>query len=155
VLCATLARAAEVAKSGEKKIVETAIAANDFKTLITALKAADLIKTLEGDGPFTVFAPTDEAFKKLGKEKLAELLKPENKDKLADILKYHVVAGKVMAKEVGKMNEAKTVEGGSLTIKMQGGKVMIDKAHVAKSDIECTNGVIHVIDTVLIPKTTT
>ncbi len=148
---ATLARAAEE-KTGEKNIVETAIAAQDFQTLVAALKAADLVKTLEGKGPFTVFAPTDEAFRKLGKETLNDLLKPENKQKLANILKYHVVAGKVMAKDVAKMSEAKTVEGASVAIKVLEGKVMVDKAHVEKTDIECTNGVIHVIDTVIIPK---
>ncbi len=152
LLSGTLAFSAEAENGGQKKIVETAIAAKDFKTLVAALKAADLVKTLEGEGPFTVFAPTDEAFKKLGKATLDDLLKPENKSKLANILKYHVVAGKVMAKDVAKMSEAKTVEGGSLTITVQNGKVMVDKAHVASADIVCENGVIHVIDTVLLPK---
>ena len=115
-------------------------------------KAADLVETLKGKGPFTVFAPTDEAFAKLPKETLESLLKPENKKKLAAILTYHVVSGKVMAKDVVKLSEAKTVQGSSVKIAVKDGKVMVDGATVAKADIECTNGVIHVIDTVIIPK---
>ena len=123
-----------------------------LKTLVAAVKAADLVETLKGKGPFTVFAPTDEAFAKLPKETLESLLKPENKKKLAAILTYHVVSGKVMAKDVVKLSEAKTVQGSSVKIAVKDGKVMVDGATVAKADIECTNGVIHVIDTVIIPK---
>jgi uncharacterized surface protein with fasciclin (FAS1) repeats len=136
----------------EKDIVETAIAAGNFKTLATALKAADLIETLKGKGPFTVFAPTDEAFAKLPAGTLDDLLKPENKKKLAGILTYHVVSGKVMAADVVKLTKAKTVEGKEVKIKVADGKVSVNNAKVAKTDIECSNGVIHVIDTVLLPK---
>ncbi len=133
-------------------IVDTAIAAGDFKTLVTALKAAGLVETLKGKGPFTVFAPTDAAFAKLPKETLADLLKPANKKKLAGILTYHVVAKELMAADVVKLKEAKSVEGGELMIKVNAGKVMIDKANVTATDIKCTNGVIHVIDAVMLPK---
>ena len=140
-----------LAADKEKDIVETAIAAGDFKTLATALKAADLIETLKGKGPFTVFAPTDEAFAKLPAGTLDDLLKPENKKKLAGILTYHVVSGKVMAADVVKLTKAKTVEGKDVKIKVTGGKVSVNDAKVSKTDIVCTNGVIHVIDTVLLP----
>jgi uncharacterized surface protein with fasciclin (FAS1) repeats len=140
------------AEDKPKDIVDTAVGAGNFKTLVAAVKAADLVETLKGKGPFTVFAPTDEAFAKLPKETLESLLKPENKKKLAAILTYHVVAGKVMAKDVVKLTEAKTVEGSSVKIAVKDGKVMVDGATVAKADIECANGVIHVIDTVIIPK---
>ena len=136
----------------EKDIVDTAVAAGDFKTLATALKAADLVETLKGKGPFTVFAPTDEAFAKLPAGTLDDLLKPENKKKLAGILKYHVVSGKVMAAEVVKLSTTKTLEGKNVTIKVTDGKVTLNDANVTKTDIGCTNGVIHVIDTVLLPK---
>jgi len=136
----------------QKDIVDTAIAAGSFKTLVTAVKAADLVETLKGKGPFTVFAPTDEAFAKLPAGTLESLLKPENKSKLQGILTYHVVSGKVMASDVVKMNSAKTVNGQSLTIKVKKGAVMVDNAKVTKTDIMCTNGVIHVIDTVVLPK---
>lgn len=132
-------------------IVETAVAAN-FNTLATALKAAGLIDTLKGPGPFTVFAPTDEAFAKLPAGALDDLLKPENKTKLQQILKYHVVSGKVLAASVVKLDSAKTVEGQSVTIRTVSGTVMIDNATVTKTDIAASNGVIHVIDTVLMPK---
>jgi len=132
-------------------IVDTAIAGN-FNTLVAAVKAAGLVDTLKGPGPFTVFAPTDEAFAKLPAGTLEELLKPENKEKLQKILTYHVVAGDVMAKEVVKLHSAKTVEGGSLTIKAGGHGVMVNNAHVTKADIVASNGVIHVIDTVLLPE---
>jgi uncharacterized surface protein with fasciclin (FAS1) repeats len=135
-----------------KDIVDTAVAAGQFKTLAAALKAAGLIETLKGAGPFTVFAPTDEAFAKLPKGTVEELLKPENKAKLTAILTYHVVAGKVMAADVVKMKEGKTVQGGSVKVNANGGKVMIDNATVVKADIAASNGVIHVIDTVLMPK---
>jgi uncharacterized surface protein with fasciclin (FAS1) repeats len=139
--------------SAEKKkdIVDTAVAGG-FNTLVSAVKAADLVDTLKGKGPFTVFAPTDAAFAKLPPGTLQDLLKPENKAKLKGILTYHVVAGKVMAKDVMGLDSAKTVNGQTLTITKKDGGVMVDKAKVAKTDILCTNGVIHVIDTVLLPK---
>jgi uncharacterized surface protein with fasciclin (FAS1) repeats len=132
-------------------IVDTAVAGH-FNTLVAAVKAAGLVDTLKGPGPFTVFAPTDEAFAKLPAGTLEELLKPENQAKLQAILKYHVVAGKVMAKEVVHMNSATTVEGGELAIRTMDGNVMVNNAHVIKPDIVTSNGVIHVIDTVLLPK---
>ena len=132
--------------------MDTAVAAGDFKTLAAALKAADLVETLKGKGPFTVFAPTDEAFAKLPEGTVANLLKPENKEKLAGILTYHVVAGKVMAADVVKLTKAKTVQGSEVKIKVTDGKVMVDNANVVKTDIVCGNGVIHVIDAVILPK---
>jgi len=136
----------------KKDIVDTAIAAGDFKTLAAALQAAGLVDTLKGPGPFTVFAPTDEAFAKLPAGTVEGLLKPENKQKLISILTYHVVAGKVMAKDVVKLHEAKTVNGQDVKIMVEGGKVMVGDANVIKTDIQCTNGVIHVIDAVLLPQ---
>lgn len=135
-----------------KDIVDTAVSAGQFNTLAAALKAAGLVDTLKGAGPFTVFAPTDAAFAKLPKGTVEELLKPENKAKLTAILTYHVVPGKVMAADVVKVSDAKTVQGGSIKVKAAGGKVMVDNANVVKTDIAATNGVIHVIDTVLMPK---
>jgi len=137
---------------GPKDIVDTAVAAGSFNTLATALKAADLIGALKSPGPFTVFAPTDEAFAKLPKGTVEDLLKSENKDKLKAILTYHVVSGKVMAKDVVGIKEAKTLNGKSLSISVHDGKVMIDNANVTKTDILASNGVIHVIDAVVIPK---
>ena len=134
----------------KKDIVDTAVAAGSFKTLVAAVKAAGLVDTLKGAGPFTVFAPTDEAFAKLPAGTVEELLKPENKKKLTDILTYHVLAGKVMAADVKTM-EAKTVQGSSAMVKVADGKVTIDKANVVKTDIEASNGVIHVIDSVIMP----
>ena len=142
---------AAMASAQEKDIVDTAVAAGSFKTLATALKAAGLVETLKGPGPFTVFAPTDDAFAKLPKGTLDDLLKPENKEKLVAILTYHVVPGKVMAADVVKMKKAKTVEGSEITIKTKGNKVMVDKANVTKTDIVASNGVIHVIDAVMMP----
>ena len=136
----------------DKTVVEVAAQTNGFKTLVAAVKAADLVETLSGKGPFTVFAPTDEAFAKLPKGTLDELLKPENKKKLAEILTYHVVPGNVMAKDVVKLKDAKTVQGSKVTISVKDGKVMLDEATVIKTDIPCKNGVIHVIDTVILPK---
>jgi len=133
-------------------IVDTAVKAGSFKTLATALTAADLVDTLKGKGPFTVFAPTDDAFAKLPEGTLQDLLKPENKQKLTSILTYHVVPGKVMAADVVKLTKAKTVNGQSLTIKIKDEKVMIDSAKVLKTDIKCSNGIIHIIDTVVLPK---
>jgi uncharacterized surface protein with fasciclin (FAS1) repeats len=132
-------------------IVDTAIAGK-FNTLVAAVKAAGLVETLKGPGPFTVFAPTDEAFAKLPAGTLEMLLKPENKAKLAGILTYHVVAGKVMAADVVKLTSAKTVQGTDVKIQAMGGHVMLNNATVTKTDIATSNGVIHVIDTVLLPK---
>ena len=134
-----------------RDIVDTAVSAGQFKTLAAALKAADLVKTLKGKGPFTVFAPTDDAFAKLPKGTIAELLKPENKEKLTAILTYHVVPGKVLAEDVVKLKKAKTVQGSEVRIRVKKGKVLVDKATVAATDIKCTNGVIHVIDSVILP----
>lgn len=133
-------------------IVDTAVSAGSFNTLVAAIQAAGLAETLKGEGPFTVFAPTDDAFAKLPAGTLDDLLKPENKDKLAAILTYHVVSGRVMAKDVMTMKEAKTVNGQSVMVSMEADTVMIDNAKVVNADIECSNGVIHVIDTVILPK---
>ena len=135
-----------------KDIVDTAVGAGQFKTLAAALGAAGLVDTLKGTGPFTVVAPTDAAFAKLPAGTVEMLLKPENKAKLTAILTYHVVAGKVMAADVVKVTSAKTVQGGSVAVKVMGGKVTIDAANVVTTDIAASNGVIHVIDTVLMPK---
>ena len=139
------------AADGKKDIVDTAVAAGKFNTLAAALKAAGLVETLKGAGPFTVFAPTDEAFAKLPAGALQELLKPENKQKLVAILTYHVVPAKAMASDVASMSSAKTVNGKELQLKADGGKVMVDSATVTQADVVCSNGVIHVIDTVLMP----
>lgn len=136
----------------KKDIVDTAVAAGSFNTLAAALKAAGLVDTLKGDGPFTVFAPTDEAFAKLPAGTVDSLLQPENKDKLIAVLTYHVVAGKVLAKDVVKLTSAKTVNGQSVAVKVDGGSVMVDNAKVVKTDIVASNGVIHVIDSVILPK---
>jgi uncharacterized surface protein with fasciclin (FAS1) repeats len=134
-------------------IVETAVAVGSFKTLAKALEAAGLVDALKGEGPFTVFAPTDEAFAKLPAATIETLLKPENKEKLKAILLYHVVPGKVAAADVVKLNgkEPKTLEGGKVKISTKHG-VMVDNAMVIKTDVLATNGIIHVIDTVLMPK---
>ena len=134
-------------------IVDTAIEAGSFKTLVAAVKAAGLAETLKGNGPFTVFAPTDEAFAKLPKGTVESLLKPENKDKLVGILTYHVISGKVSAKKASKLDSAKTVNGAKLTIKPAGKTLQINGAKVVKADIKTSNGIIHVIDAVLIPET--
>ncbi len=138
--------------AAEKDIVDTAVGAGSFETLVAAVKAGGLVETLKGKGPFTVFAPTDAAFKKLPEGTVESLLKPENKDKLVAILTYHVVPGKVMAADVVKLSEAKTVQGSEVSIKVVDGKVHIDNATVVKADIGCKNGVIHVIDAVILPK---
>jgi uncharacterized surface protein with fasciclin (FAS1) repeats len=140
------------ARAGGPKadIVETAVANGSFKTLAKALTEAGLIETLKGKGPFTVFAPTDEAFAKLPKGTVDALLK--DKKKLTAVLTYHVVAGKVKAADAAKLTTAKTVNGQSLKISAKGGAVMINDAKVTQADIETTNGVIHVIDTVILPK---
>jgi len=134
-----------------KDIVAVASGAGSFNTLVAAVKAAGLVETLQGPGPFTVFAPTDEAFAKLPKGTVEDLLKPENKAKLVAILTYHVVAGKVMAADVKTM-KAKTVNGKELDIKVADGHVTVDGAKVVKTDVAASNGVIHVIDTVVLPK---
>lgn len=148
----TSAVSSAAACSDAKDIVDTAVAAGKFKTLVAAVQAAGLVETLKGSGPFTVFAPTDEAFAKLPEGTVANLLKPENKDKLVAVLTYHVVAGKVMAADVVKLTEAKTVQGSSAKITVADGKVKIDNANVVKTDIATSNGVIHVIDAVILPK---
>ncbi|KAB2837502.1 fasciclin domain-containing protein [bacterium] len=138
------------AAGGGADIVDTAVAAGNFKTLATALQAAGLIETLKGPGPFTVFAPTDEAFAKLPAGALEGLLK--DKAKLSAVLTYHVVPGMVTASEVVKLKEAKTVNGQAAKISVQGSEVMVDGAKVVKTDIKTKNGVIHVIDAVIMPK---
>ena len=145
-------------KAESKDIVDTAVGAGSFKTLVAAVQAAGLVETLKGEGPFTVFAPTDEAFAKLPAGTVETLLKPENKAKLISILTYHVVPGKVMAADVLKLLETPkpsglvtTVQGAKAKIKVVDGAVMIDGAKVIKTDIETSNGVIHVIDAVILP----
>ena len=134
-------------------IVDTASSNGSFTTLVAAVKAAGLADTLKGQGPFTVFAPTDEAFKKLPAGTVENLLKPENKAQLTKILTYHVVPGKVMASDIsGKKTAAKTVEGSSVAIDASGGAVRVDNATVSTADVSASNGVIHVIDTVIMPK---
>ncbi len=132
-------------------IVDTAVAAGAFKTLVAAVQAAELVETLKGAGPFTVFAPTDDAFGRLPETAIADLLKPENKAKLQGVLTYHVVAGKVLAADVLKLKSAKSVQGQELKIDTAAG-VKVNDATVVKTDILCTNGVIHIIDSVLMPK---
>ena len=137
-----------MAPGASEDVVDTAVAAGDFKTLVKALTAADLVTTLKGKGPFTVFAPTDEAFAKLPPGALDALL--ADKTKLTKVLTYHVVPGKVMAADVVKLDQAKTVEGSSMAISTTGG-VKVDRANVVKTDIPASNGVIHVIDAVIMP----
>lgn len=133
-------------------IVDTAVSAGSFNTLVAAVKAAGLVDTLKGPGPFTVFAPTDEAFAKLPGGTVENLLKPENKAQLVSILTYHVVSGKVMAADVVKLKSASTVQGQSVKVAVKGSSVMVGNANVVKTDIETSNGVIHAIDAVLLPK---
>ena len=135
-----------------KDVVETAISAGNFETLAAALSAAGLVETLKSEGPFTVFAPTDEAFAMLPAGTVEMLLMPANKQKLIDILTYHVVAGDVKAADVIKLSSAETLNGQTVSIKILDGKVFINNATVTATDIESTNGIIHVIDTVLIPE---
>lgn len=135
----------------EKDIVDTAVKAGSFNTLVAAVTAADLVETLKSEGPFTVFAPTDEAFAKLPEGTVENLLKPENKEKLQAILLYHVVPGKVTAAEVVKVSSAKTANDMELAIMVDGNTVKVNEAQVVQTDIMTSNGVIHVIDTVLIP----
>lgn len=132
-------------------IVDTAAAAGQFQTLVAAVQAAGLVETLKGEGPFTVFAPTDEAFANLPAGTVESLLQPENIDQLRAVLTYHVVSGKVMAADVLELDSAMTVQGSSVTISTMGAAVMIDHANVVQADIETSNGVIHVIDSVILP----
>ena len=139
------------ARAADKDVVDTAVAAGQFQTLAAALDAAGLVETLKGSGPFTVFAPTDEAFAKLPAGTVENLLKPENKDQLVAILTYHVVPGAVMAAEVVGLDEAQTVNGKTLKLTSNGGTVMVNDAKVTATDISASNGVIHVIDSVVLP----
>jgi len=150
--CAFALATLSASAAGPMDIVDTAVSAGQFKTLAAALKAAGLVDTLKGAGPFTVFAPTDAAFAKLPAGTVENLLKPENKTKLQAILTYHVVAGKVAAADVVKLKSATTVQGQSAKIAVSGGNVKVDGANVVKTDIMATNGVIHVIDSVIMPK---
>ena len=150
VAVVVLALSSLPALAADKDIVDTAVAAGNFKTLVEAVQTAGLVETLKGPGPFTVFAPTDEAFAKLGQETIQDLLK--DKKKLGDILKYHVVSGEVMAEQAAKINgPVKTVLGKEVMVQTSNGQVMVGNAKVIKTDIKCKNGVIHVIDTVILP----
>ncbi len=151
VTLASFALIAGAKAEHHKDIVDTAAGIDDFSTLVAAVKAAGLVETLKSEGPFTVFAPTNEAFAKLPEGTVENLLKPENKDQLVAILTYHVVAGKVLAADV-TTGKVETVNGKKAKLVVADGKVMIDKATVVKADVETTNGVIHVIDSVILPK---
>jgi uncharacterized surface protein with fasciclin (FAS1) repeats len=142
----------QTVRAQSRNIVETAVAAGSFTTLAKALQAADLVGTLSGPGPFTVFAPTDEAFAKLPAGTLDTLLRPENRDKLKRVLTYHVVGGKVGASDVVKLTSAKALSGDTIAVSAQGGTVRVDGARVVKADVQASNGVIHVIDAVILPK---
>ncbi len=142
----------KTATTAKKDIVDTAVAAGSFKTLAAALGAAGLVDTLKGKGPFTVLAPTDAAFAALPAGLVDKLLKPENKAALTKILTYHVISGNVKAADVVKLTSAKTVEGSEVAIKVTGGKVTVDAANVTTTDVAASNGVIHIIDKVLVPK---
>jgi uncharacterized surface protein with fasciclin (FAS1) repeats len=148
---ALLAVSVTAAQQTSKDIVDTAVSAGSFTTLAKALTAADLVATLKGAGPFTVFAPTDEAFAKLPAGTLENLLKPENKAMLRRVLTYHVVPGKVMAADVVTMSSAKAVSGDMLSVKAGGGAVTVGGSRVVKTDIAASNGVIHVVDAVMLP----
>lgn len=141
----------ENANAEQGDIVDVAVSAGQFNTLAAALDAADLVSTLQGEGPFTVFAPTDEAFAALPEGTVESLLKPENRDQLVSILTHHVVAGKVMAADVVELSEAKTVNGSNVAIAVIDGNVRVDDATVVAADVQASNGVIHVIDTVILP----
>lgn len=151
LLVATGVNAGNYAKKAD--IVDTAVAAGDFTTLAAALQAGGLIDTLKSDGPFTVFAPTDEAFAKLPAGTVESLLKPENKDKLVAILTYHVVPGKVKAADVVNLTSASTANGKDVTIRVEGDSVYVNDSRVVATDIAASNGVIHVVDTVILPQT--
>ncbi len=149
---AGLIATAPAAGAAEKDIVDTAVGAGSFQTLVAAVQAADLVETLKGEGPFTVFAPTDEAFAKLPEGTVEDLLKPENKGQLQAVLTYHVIPGKVMSADIaGQTLSPETVQGSTVEIDATDG-VTIDGATVTQADIEATNGVIHVIDTVILPE---
>ena len=148
-MVASLAAAPVAAQDND--IVDIAAGNEAFSTLVAAVQAAGLVETLKGEGPFTVFAPTDEAFAKLPEGTVADLLKPENRDQLVAILTYHVVPGKHMASDVVSLSEATTVQGSAVSISVMGDQVMVGDAHVVQADIEASNGVIHVIDTVILP----
>lgn len=135
-----------------KDIVDVAASNPDFSTLVAAVKAAGLVDALKGDGPLTVFAPTNAAFAKLPAGTVENLLKPENKDMLIDILTYHVVSGKIMASDVVKVESAQSLMGQSIKVNVTGGKVMVNNANVVATDVAASNGVIHVIDAVILPK---
>ena len=150
-LTASTLIAAPAFASDMKDIVDTAVDAGSFTTLVAAVEAAGLVETLKGEGPFTVFAPTDEAFAALPEGTVETLLKPENKDRLIAVLTYHVVPGKVMSGDLSDGMMAATVQGGEVTIMTEGG-VKVDNANVTTADIEASNGVIHVIDAVIMPK---
>ncbi|MDX5376743.1 MAG: fasciclin domain-containing protein [Halomonas sp.] len=153
MLGAVLAGAVQADHHGDKKdIVDTAVAAGQFETLAAALEAAGLVETLKGEGPFTVFAPTDEAFGKLPEGTVESLLEPENREQLQAVLTYHVVPGKVMAEDAMGLDSTTTVQGQDITITTMDGSVMINDANVVQADIEASNGVIHVIDSVLLPE---
>ena len=148
---ATAALAGEYKSAKKADLVDVAVSAGQFNTLAAALQAADLVDTLKGDGPFTVFAPTDEAFAKLPEGTVETLLRPENIDQLTAILTYHVVPGSVYAADVVKLDKATTVNGSDVSIKVKDGGVHVNDATVIKTDIGASNGVIHVIDTVILP----
>ena len=139
-------------EGGEKDIVETAISAGSFETLVAAVQAAGLVETLQGEGPFTVFAPTDDAFAKLPEGTVESLLLPENREKLVAVLTYHVVPGRLMAKDVVGVEYLKTVQGEKIKIQVKDGEAWADNARIIKTDIGTSNGVIHVIDGVILPK---
>lgn len=139
-------------EKADKDIVDLAASTDFLSTLVAAVKAGDLVDVLKGDGPFTVFAPTNEAFAKLPAGTVEDLLKPENKAKLVAILTYHVVPGKVMSTDLKDGQKAKTVQGQEITVSLKDGKAMINNATVTTADIEATNGIVHVIDTVILPK---
>src|SRR4051794_3556457 len=147
----TLAAGSTFGRTADENIIGTALAAGQFKTLTAAINAAGLSETLKGPGPFTVFAPTDAAFAKLPAGTVENLLKPENRDQLAAILTYHVVPGMVTAAEVTQLDEVKTVNGQNIDIRASGGTVMVNNAKVITTDIPASNGIIHVIDTVMLP----
>jgi uncharacterized surface protein with fasciclin (FAS1) repeats len=144
--------AAAAAKKAEvKNIVETAMASDDLSTLVSLLKSADLVETLEGKGPFTVFAPSNEAFDKLGKEKLDDLKKSSNKDELRNLLLYHVVSGDVTSAKLADMSRLKTMEGSTVAVTKRNGKIYVGNAQVIGADMDGSNGVIHLVDKVLMP----
>lgn len=151
VVLSTAVFAGDYGKKAKQDIVDIAASNPDFSTLVTAVKAAGLVDALKGDGPITVFAPTNDAFAKLPAGTIESLLKPENKDKLVAVLTYHVVPGKVKAADVVTVNSATSLQGQDIAVSVDGSKVMVDDAQVVATDIEASNGVIHVIDSVILP----